>query len=307
MSLEVNLESDAESVGGLTPEEVAYFRREGFVLPREGLPPDVVQHMRGLVDHVVRDNAEWANLLRMVHVPRRPGQLEGVIGGEEVFKLIFHPVLLRAAASILGPNLIMWGSEMFAKPPGVGKGTPWHQDCYNPAIKSGKGEDRVTSLMVWIAVDNIDRGNGCLRFIPGSGRNGKLEHVQHAQTDALLNFEADSKLIDPSKAVDSIRAPGQFSIHDYYVVHGAEPNTSNRRRAGLTFHYISSEDMYDRSFGSARGSGLKAPAPLAVRPIWLVLGENKNPVNDFVTGHQGLEDLDDYAERTRRQMTTLIN
>jgi len=263
--------------------------------------------MRGLVDHVVRDNAEWANLLRMVHVPRRPGQLEGVIGGEEVFKLIFHPVLLRAAASILGPNLIMWGSEMFAKPPGVGKGTPWHQDCYNPAIKSGKGEDRVTSLMVWIAVDNIDRGNGCLRFIPGSGRNGKLEHVQHAQTDALLNFEADSKLIDPSKAVDSIRAPGQFSIHDYYVVHGAEPNTSNRRRAGLTFHYISSEDMYDRSFGSARGSGLKAPAPLAVRPIWLVLGENKNPVNDFVTGHQGLEDLDDYAERTRRQMTTLIN
>ena len=208
MSLDVNLESDADRVGGLTPEEVAYFREEGFVLPREGLPPDVVQHMRGLVDNVVRDNADWANLLRMVHVPRRPGQLEGVIGGEEVFKLMFHPVLLKAAASILGPNLIMWGSEMFAKPPGVGKGTPWHQDCYNPAIKSGKGEDRVTSLMVWIAVDNIDRGNGCLRFIPSSGRNGKLEHIQHGRTDALLNFEADANVIDVSKAVDSIRAPG---------------------------------------------------------------------------------------------------
>ena len=307
MSLDVNLELDANRVGGLTPEEVVYFRKEGFVLPQEGLPPDAVQHMRGLVDHVVRDNAEWANLLRMVHVPRRPGQLEGVIGGEEVFKLIFHPVLLKAAASILGPNLIMWGSEMFAKPPGVGKGTPWHQDCYNPAIKSGKGEDRVTSLMVWIAVDNIDRGNGCLRFIPGSGRNGKLEHIQHGRADALLNFEADANLIDVSKAVDSIRAPGQFSIHDYYVVHGAEPNTSNRRRAGLTFHYLSSEDMYDRSFGSAKGSGLKTPAPLAVRPIWQVLGENKNQVNDFVTGHQGLEDLDAYAEEMRKRMTALIH
>jgi hypothetical protein len=307
MSLDVNLEHDVERVGGLTREEIAYFRKEGFVLPREGLPPDVVRDMRDLVDHVVRDNSEWANLLRMVHVPKRDGQTEGVVGGEEVFKLIFHPVLLKAAASILGPNLIMWGSEMFAKPPGVGKGTPWHQDCYNPAIKSGKGEDRVISLMVWIAVDNIDRGNGCLRFIPGSGRNGKLEHVQHAQTDALLNFEADANLIDVSKAVDSIRAPGQFSIHDYYVVHGAEPNTSNRRRAGLTFHYISSEDMYDRSFGSAKGSGLKTPAPLAMRPIWLVLGENKNPVNDFVTGHQGLEDLDAYAEETRKRMTALIH
>jgi hypothetical protein len=307
MSPEVNIDRDIESALGLSEDEVSYFRKEGFVLPREGLPQDVVQDMQGLVDRVVRDNADWANLLRMVHVPKRPGQLEGVIGGEDVFKLMFHPVLLKAAASILGPNLIMWGSEMFAKPPGVGKGTPWHQDCYNPAIKSGTGADRVTSLMVWIAVDKIDTGNGCLRFIPGSGRNGKLSHIQHGQTDALLNFEADANLIDVSKAVDSIRAPGQFSIHDYYVVHGAEPNTSNRRRAGLTFHYISSEDMYDRSFGSATGSGLKVPAPLAVRPIWMVLGENKNPVNDFVTGHQGFEDLDAYAEEERKKMTALIH
>jgi ectoine hydroxylase-related dioxygenase (phytanoyl-CoA dioxygenase family) len=156
-------------------------------------------------------------------------------------------------------------------------------------------------------VDNIDTGNGCLRFIPGSGRNGKLSHIQHGRADALLNFEADENLIDVNKAVNAIRRPGQFSIHDYYVVHGAEPNTSNRRRAGLTFHYISSDDMYDRSFGSATGSGLKVPAPLAVRPIWLVLGENKNPVNDFVTGHQGLEDLDAYAEETRKKMTALIH
>ena len=307
MSLAANTDLDVERAQGLSNAEVAYFREEGFVLPQEGLPADVVADMRVLVERIVRDNAEWANLLRQVHVPRREGQLEGVFGGEDVFKLIFHPVLLKAAASILGPNLIMWGSEMFAKPPGVGKGTPWHQDCYNPAIKSGTGADRVTSLMVWIAVDNIDTGNGCLRFIPGSGRNGKLSHIQHAQTDALLNFEADKALIDVSKAVDSVRAPGQFSIHDYYVVHGAEPNRSNRRRAGLTFHYISSEDLYDRSFGSATGSGLKVPAPLAKRPIWLVLGENKNPKNDFVTGHQGLQDLDEYAESARKRMTALIH
>jgi hypothetical protein len=52
---------------------------------------------------------------------------------------------------------------------------------------------------------------------------------------------------------------------------------------------------------------LKTPAPLAVRPIWQVLGENKNQVNDFVTGHQGLEDLDAYAEEMRKRMTVLIH
>ena len=67
-------------------------------------------------------------------------------------------------------------------------------------------------------------------------------------------------------------------------------------------------DAYDRSFGMARGTGAEGkPAPLAQRPIWLVLGENRNPVNDFVIGHQNLEDLDAFAERTRQQLTPILN
>jgi len=160
--------------------------------------------------------------------------------------------------------------------------------------------------MVWIAVDNVDRGNGCLQFIAGSGKNGPLTHQKNPKADALLNFEANPDLLDLNKAVPAIRNPGQFSIHDYYVVHGAEANTSNRRRAGLTFHYISAEDYYDRS-SMAVGSGLAAPAPLAKRPIWLVLGENKDERNDFVTGHQGLEDLDEWADQERKRMTHLLS
>ena len=111
MSLEVEIDQTAH---GLSGKEVDYIRREGFVLPETGLPPDSVAEMQTVVERIVRDNSDWQNLLRMVHVPKRPGLLEGVIGGEDVFKLMFHPVLLSAAASILGPNLLMWGSEMFA-------------------------------------------------------------------------------------------------------------------------------------------------------------------------------------------------
>src|ERR1700757_1752618 len=103
MSLEVNIERTAP---GLSPSEIAHFQNEGFVLPEQGLPLDAVGEMQTIVERVVRDNSDWENLLRMVHVPKRPGLLEGVVGGEDVFKLMFHPVLLSAAASILGPNLI---------------------------------------------------------------------------------------------------------------------------------------------------------------------------------------------------------
>ena len=292
----------------LTDQEVASFRRDGFVLPERGMSAKATEKMKTAVERVFRDNEDWPNLLRMPHIPKRPGLKEGVIGGEDIFKIVFDPVLLQAAADILGPNLIMWGAEIFAKPGAVGKPTPWHQDSYNRVIRSGSGHERVTSLMVWIAVDDVSQENGCLRFIPGSGRvgDGRIEHTQHAETSALLNFEIGSNRFDVATAVDAVRAPGQFSIHDLYVIHGANANISGRRRAGLTFHYISSADLYDRSFGAAKGSGLAAPAPLADRPIWLVLGENLNPGNDCKVGHKGLEDLDAYAEEARRRMSLVI-
>ncbi len=290
----------------VTDAEVAAYERDGFVLPEQGLAPeDTVEMVDGCED-VFRNTENWQNLLRMPHIPKRPGQDEGVTGGERLFQIAIHPTIIEAARRLVGPDLIMWGGEIFAKPPGVGKATPWHQDCYNPAIKPAPGRERARSAMIWIAIDPCDEENGCLRFIPGSGRDGKVEHILDDGRDALLSFEADTQKFDVDASVPAIRRPGQFSAHDLYCVHGARPNTSNRRRGGLTFHYMNAEDVYDRSFGDAVASGPgRKPAPLATRPIWLVLGENKNPVNDFKVGHQNLCDLDDAAEEMRHRLNVL--
>jgi hypothetical protein len=272
------------------------------VLPKVGLPEADAAMMRDTIEQVFRDNPDWAGIVRMPHVPIRPGQLEGVVGGEALFKIAMHPTLIAAASRLISKNLIMWGGEIFAKPAGVGKRTPWHQDCYNPAVKAGPGRTLPRSAMLWIAVDDVGVDNGCLRFIPGSGREGRLDHVQVQHTRDLLNFEVDTQGLS-DKAVNGELRSGHFSCHDLFVLHGANANVSGRRRAGLTFHYMAAEDLYDRSFGAASGSGRDKPAPLADRPIWLVLGENKNPINDFVTGHQNLEDLDELAEATRRRLT----
>ena len=84
---------------------------------------------------------------------------------------------ITAARQLIGPNLIMWGGEIFAKPAGTGKATPWHQDCYNPAVKAGPGRSHAHSVMIWIAVDDVGVDNGCLRFVPGSGKNGRPGYV----------------------------------------------------------------------------------------------------------------------------------
>ncbi len=286
--------------------ELSYFNENGFVLPKVGLPEADAAEMRETIEQVFRDNPDWAGIVRMPHIPTRPGQLEGVIGGEKLFKIAVHPTVIAAASRLIGPNLILWGGEIFAKPAGTGKRTPWHQDCYNPAVKAGPGRALPRSVMLWIAVDDVDADNGCLRFIPGSGRNGRLDHVQVQHTRDLLNFEVDAEAL-ADQAVNGVRPSGFYSCHDLFVLHGANANVSGRRRAGLTFHYMAAEDVYDRSFGSASGSGRDKPAPLADRPIWLVLGENQDPRNDFVRGHQNLEDLDQLAEATRQKLTPLFS
>jgi ectoine hydroxylase-related dioxygenase (phytanoyl-CoA dioxygenase family) len=260
-----------------------------------------------VVEKVFADNPDWAGIVRMPHVPIREGQLEGVIGGEEIFKIALHPTIIAAASRLIGKNLIFWGGEIFAKPAGTGVRTPWHQDCYTPAVQAGPGRERPRSVMIWIAVDDVGLDNGCLRFIPGSGKAGRLSYIARDNATNLLNFEVEGNTINEASAVDGVLPSGKYSCHDLFVVHGANANVSGRRRAGLTFHYMAAEDSYDRSFGAAKGSGKAQPAPIANRPIWLVLGENKNPINDFVTGHQNLEDLDELAEATRRKLTALYS
>jgi hypothetical protein len=293
----------------VTDAEVAAFERDGFVVPQKGLDADSTRTLVDSVEEVFAANPGWNSIIRMPHVPiDRDGQDEGVIGAEKLFEIAIHPQIIAAARALIGPNLIMWGGEIFAKPASTGKGTPWHQDCYNPAVKAGPGRSHAHSVMIWIAVDDVARDNGCLRFVPGSGKNGRIEHIiDEKRTDGILNFEIDKQGVDFDSAVYAELKPGHFSCHDVFVVHGAGPNTSGRRRAGLTFHYMDAADLYDRSFGSAVAAGEgRKPAPLAQRPIWLVLGENQNPDNDFVTGHQNLEDLDRLAEENRLRLNQIL-
>lgn len=292
----------------ITNDEVAHFEEQGFVLPKVGLPEADAVEMRAMIEQVIVDNPDWHGIVRMPHIPTREGQLEGIVGGEKIFRFALHPTIIAAARRLIGRNLILWGAEIFAKPAGVGARTPWHQDCYNPAVKAGEGRALPKSAMIWIAVDDVSPENGSLSFIPGIGREGRIEHKRFKLTvNDLLDFEANTDGVDMDTVYHSHMKSGHFSVHDLFAVHGANANTSGRRRVGLTFHYMAAEDAYDRSFGSASGTGRNVPAPLATRPIWLVLGENKDPCNDFVTGHQNLGDLDVLAEEARVRLTALYN
>src|SRR5258708_1512944 len=112
------VEGGLDPRSAITDAEVAAYKENGFVLPKVGLPEGDTAWMRERIERIIVDNPDWHGILRMPHVPLRPGQLEGLIGGEDLFKIALHPTVIQAARRLVGPNLIMWGGEIFAKPPG---------------------------------------------------------------------------------------------------------------------------------------------------------------------------------------------
>ncbi|MFC7153834.1 phytanoyl-CoA dioxygenase family protein, partial [Cohnella cellulosilytica] len=81
--------------------------------------------------------------------------------------------------------------------------------------------------------------NGCMRVIPGTHHNG---FSQYENVDMSVNtFHAQIKDIDESKAVYFELEPGECSLHDSRIIHGAAANTSPYRRCGYTMRFISTD------------------------------------------------------------------
>ena len=127
--------------------------------------------------------------------------------------------------------MIGWGSHFFCKMPGDGKTVAWHQDAsYWPLTPS-------KAVTVWLAIDDADRGNACMRFIPGTHVLGHLTYPLSEQDEAnVLN----QTVPDIEKYGDPVYVElkaGEASVHTDLLLHGSEANTSTRRRCGLTLRY----------------------------------------------------------------------
>ncbi len=76
-----------------------------------------------------------------------------------------------------------------------------------------------------------------------------------------------------------------MSLHDVYMIHGANANTSDLRRTGVAIRYMPTSSHFDRELHPAKGeTGLSLN--FATRPLWLLKGRDVCGKNDFTTGHR---------------------
>jgi len=197
------------------------FEAEGYAAPLDVLSSDEVLRYRREYDLLEADRKARG-------ITARPTQQHFVY--KPFWDLATHPRVQELMTSVIGPDVVLIATGIFSKSPGEGeKYVAWHQDT------AYWGLDPNFAVTSWVAIDDSDIENGCLRVIPGTHH----ELLPHAKADVAGNIlgmdqEVDPESIDPSQAVDLQLKAGQASLHHGLTVHGSNPNRSNRRRCGLT-------------------------------------------------------------------------
>lgn len=260
----------------LDSSEIARYQDEGFVIPRTPLPPHWTERLHRAFEHLTTHHPEFG--LDYVPSPHVPFHVPGLANCEEWLALGTIPEVLDVVEQLLGPDLVLWGSALFGKPPQSGKATPWHQDGEYWPIRP------LASCTVWIALDRCTPENGCLQVLPGSHRDRQLYHHRRDDDRALtLNQVIDDERCAGMSPADIRLEPGQFSVHDVYMVHGSGPNHSAHRRAAMTYRYMPASAHFDHEWAAemTRTMGIN---DMSERPLFLVRGKDTNGRNDFRRG-----------------------
>ncbi len=263
----------------LSEQERQRYAQEGWVVPRYQLDRHHVRDLQSALDALIRDNP-GVRPEKLVSAHIEGDNREGVRGSRDFLELAMHPPIVDLVQDLIGPDIVLWGCHVFCKPPLEGFETPWHQDGHYWPIRP------LATCTVWVALEPSTRDNGCLRVIPGSHRDRQLHpHLHEDRDDLTLQQRMADGIFTEDQAVDIELAPGQMSMHDVYMIHGAKANTSDQRRTGVALRYMPASSHFDRSLKPVDGK-TGVPVSFATRPLWLLRGRDVCGLNDFQIGHR---------------------
>lgn len=212
------------------------YEQQGIVFPIRVLTETEVSQFRGEMEGVARDGAKRMDQLHMRY--------------EWAYRLASHEKVLDAVESLIGPEILIDGNVVFYKPPRDASYASWHQDSVY------SGWHLTPSVSAWIALTVSEPANGCMRVIPGSHKQGLLEH-DNVQDPNLLNRRGERLRmdVDESQALDVVLKPGEMSLHHTNIVHGSNPNTSDGPRIGFIVRFVTNlSTNRDREVMRVRGN-----------------------------------------------------
>ncbi len=231
------------------------YDEHGFVIVRGLLDDTDFAELRVNLDRYIRDVVPTLSDGDAFYEDRgRPETLKQMqrMGCDSFFcDYVQHPRWIALAEALVGEPVTINQPEWFNKPPGTNHVTPPHQDNYYFCLVPSN------VVTIWLALDSIDVGNGCLRYVAGSHRCGIRPHA----ASKILGFSqglTDYAPADFTREVAIPLRPGDAVAHHCMTVHRADANMSDdrhRRSFAMVFNGVSCERdelAHTRYLNSAR-------------------------------------------------------
>jgi ectoine hydroxylase-related dioxygenase (phytanoyl-CoA dioxygenase family) len=211
----------------LTQAEADHYRSDGYHLYKKQLfATGELQKLTGIFEEQLA--AKGSKLSDELDTPhfREPRLME----------FLLHKDVLDLVEDILGPDVGLFSSHFICKDPFVGRRTPWHEDS---SYWQGKFDRLDKIVTIWLAIDDSTLENGCMGVIPGTHRNGFSDYESIDGATNTFDTEIKKGSFNEADAVWFELNRGECSLHDARIIHGANANTSAKRRCGYTMRYFS--------------------------------------------------------------------
>jgi ectoine hydroxylase-related dioxygenase (phytanoyl-CoA dioxygenase family) len=237
----------------LTREQIDFFHTNGYVRIPKVYTPEETRAMSEELDRLIQDwattNMGWTGPWRQVYMSPEVEQRSMLTHLHDLHfysvawcRAVTNPRLAEAMADLIGPNVELHHTTLHCKPPETGMPFPMHQDS---PFYQHDGFGYVDAI---VHIDDANLENGCLKFLPGTHKNGHLEHITqncspHLPTD---RYRLQDAVPCPAEAGDVVA----FSI---YTVHGSEINGTDRwrRLVRLGYRDPALKQLAGQSFGRA--------------------------------------------------------
>lgn len=207
----------------LTNAQIDTFNEQGYLKPFRIYSDEEISAIRdefdGMIEQVM---ARGDHNYSIISAHLKSGMVHDIMN---------DPRIVAYISDLLGDDVVGWGAHFFCKLPGDGKVVNWHQDASFWPLSPSK------TVTAWLAIDDADTENACMRFVAGSHHYGHLTyHMSEEAENNVLNQTVKEVEMYGTEVDIELKA-GEISLHSDLLLHGSGLNSSDRRRCGLTLRF----------------------------------------------------------------------
>jgi phytanoyl-CoA hydroxylase len=221
----------------LTPQQIASYHENGFVILRNHFPKSEIAEMRRDLFAILAKPWTGSKRLGIGYEAQNAGKdpenplgasfvMQSPLLSDRWFKLTLDPRLVEPMIDLLGPDVNLHDQKIPMKPPGHVTHQGWHQDW------AYETHDVPELAAVLLYLDETAPGAGATKVAVGSHKRGLIPHTKPNIT-AILDDLVTEPVEQPSMQ------PGDAMIIHTLLVHSVGDNHSATTKSMVAHVYKS--------------------------------------------------------------------